>query len=76
LTAPAGALRAAGAIGDLALAAVGRRAPIPMRAGIDLLCQPTAVDCSASWTALGPPRVPVIDAVGEAVAWFRSNGYA
>lgn len=75
LTAPAGALRAAGAIGDLALAAIGRRAPIPMRAGIDLLCQ-TPVDCSASWTALGRPKVHVIDAVGEAVAWFRSNGYA
>jgi dihydroflavonol-4-reductase len=76
LTAPAGALRVAGAVGDLMLAVFGRRAPIPMRAGIDLLCQPAAVDCSETWVALGRPKVPVIDAVGEAVAWFRSNGYA
>lgn len=76
LTAPAGALRTGAAIADLALAAIGRRAPIPMRDGIDLLCQTTAVDCNDGWTALGRPTVRVIDAVGEAVAWFRSNGYA
>lgn len=74
VTAPAGALRVGGAFADLALAAVGRRAPIPMRAGIDLLCQTRAVDCSESWAALGRPKVPVMEAVSEAVAWFRANG--
>jgi dihydroflavonol-4-reductase len=73
---PAGALRAGGAIADLALAAAGRRAPIPMRAGIDLLCQPGPIDCRDSWAALGRPTVPVRDAIAEAVTWFRSNGYA
>jgi dihydroflavonol-4-reductase len=76
LTAPAGALRAGGAVGDLALAAFGRRAPIPLRAGIDLLCQTGAADCSSSWAALGRPKVPVLEAVGEAVEWFRTHGYA
>jgi dihydroflavonol-4-reductase len=76
LTAPAGVLRVAGAVADLALAAVGRRAPIPLRAGIDLLCQTGAADCSEGWAALGRPKVPVIEAVREAVDWFRTNGHA
>jgi dihydroflavonol-4-reductase len=59
-----------GAVADAALGLLGRRAPIPMKVGVELLCQREPIDCAPTWRALGPPRIPVRDAIAEAVAWF------
>jgi hypothetical protein len=59
-----------GALADAALALVGRRAPIPMKVGVEMLCQRAPLDCSPSWAALGAPRIPVRDAIADAVGWF------
>lgn len=68
-------LRLAGTGGDLLLAAVGRRAPIPLHVGVDLLCADAPFDCTPAWYCFGEPTVRVDDALDEAIAWFREHGY-
>jgi dihydroflavonol-4-reductase len=70
-TAPGSFVRFAARGADAALAALRKRAPIPLRAGADMLCQPTPVDCTPAWAAFGKPEMRVLDAVAEAVAWFN-----
>ncbi len=72
-TAPFGMLEAAGLAADRVLRLFGRHAPIPMRIGVDLLCQREQVDCAETWRVFGRPRVPVIDAVKEAADWFVAS---
>ncbi|MHB8873616.1 MAG: hypothetical protein ACYC8T_08010 [Myxococcaceae bacterium] len=65
-----------GVVADAALRLVGRRAPIPMGVGTELLCQRGPIDCGETWSALERPRTAVRDAVQEAAVWFRARGYA
>lgn len=74
-TLPRAAASAIGRMGDRMLWVTGRRAPIPLGPGVNLLCQRAAVDCSGHWTDLGPPRVAVLDAVRDAVTWFQAHGH-
>lgn len=66
-------VRTGAAIADRLLAAVGRHAPLPMTIGVELLCQPEPIDCAASWGAFGRPRTRVVDAIEQAVDWFRAD---
>jgi len=72
-TAPWGLVRLGGRGADLALALVGKHAPIPMAIGVELLCQREPLDCADAWAALGTPRTRVLDAVQQAVTWFRAQ---
>jgi dihydroflavonol-4-reductase len=74
-TAPWGLVKAGGVVTDAALSVFGRRMPIPMGVGTELLCQAEPIDCSESWKDLWAPRVPVRDAIQEAVDWFVAHGY-
>ncbi len=71
---PRGLFRLGGQLGDLVLAAGGRRAPIPLGISADFLCLEAPLDCAPGWEALGEPRTPVREAVGEAIAWFSGPG--
>ena len=68
--------RAAAWLGDAGLAVAGRRSPISLRDGVDLLCLHEPVDHEAASRALGEPTVPIRVAVSQAVEWFREHGYA
>lgn len=63
----------AGGVVDTLLGVAGRRFPIPLRAGMELMSLESPIDCSPSWRALGEPRVPLDHALGAAVAWFRAR---
>lgn len=76
LALPRGLLLAGAEAGDLALRLIRRHAAVPPRAGVELLCLDSPIDCSRSWKDLAEPAVPVDEAIGDAIAWFRENGYA
>ncbi len=70
---PRSLLRLGGQLGDLVLAAGGRHAPIPLGISVDFLCLEAPPDCAPGCRALGEPTVPVREAVGDAITWFRAG---
>ena len=75
LVAPRSVLAAAGRAADAVVSVAGRRFPLPLGIGVELLSIDGPIDCSESHRALGEPATPLDQALGEAVTWFRTNGY-
>lgn len=72
---PAGLVRAAGAIGDIAAALTGRE-PALNSASAALACVPHHFSSAAAVRELDYRPRPAEEAIGEAWTWFRAQGYA
>jgi len=76
LVVPRSVLSGAGRVADAAVSLAGRRFPLPLGIGAELLSIDRPIDCSEAHRALGVPVIPLDHALADAVTWFRSSGRA
>lgn len=62
-------------IGEWASRRILHKAPLVPSFFVELIRQMQHYDCSKALTQLGYPRSPVEGAIGDALTWFKENGY-